>query len=68
MIKKYPRQKKELRKTVCIVLEEMFSMLDFRKWTKNLKENTKLAKMPLKLKKRIDRDFKLYLHVIEMEH
>ena len=67
MIEKYPRQEKELRKTACIVLEEAFSMPNLRKWAKNLKENAKLAKVPLKLKERINRNFKPYLHVIEME-
>ena len=65
LIKRYPRQEGELRKVARIVLEEAFGLPDLRRWAKNLEENTRLAGTPQKLKERIDKDFKPYLHMLE---
>ena len=67
MIKKYPRQEAELRKTARIMLEEAYLMPDLQKWAKNLDENPKLVGVPCKLKERIDKDFKPYLRILEIE-
>ncbi|MCJ1327273.1 hypothetical protein MMC10_003941 [Thelotrema lepadinum] len=67
MIKKYPRQETELRRIASIMHGEAFELPDVRMWAKNLEENAKLAGIPVKLRERIDKNYKPYLQFLERQ-